>query len=216
MAMTITKNDFQRIHVSLALAVLMIAIGAIIVAAALQFLNVQQKANSNAQIKAKEIQTTLSRAREEEQEIKQKIAQFNALQSAGIIGEEQRLDWVEQIRQIKRSRKLFDVQYEFAPQRPLDATQSAGVPNANLPTPNGNSGNFDFYTSTMQLQMPLLHEDDLLKFLADLRASVHAFIRIRSCSMERLPKNQADRSSTPQLRADCSLDWITIRERKGT
>ncbi len=203
--MAMSKDDFRRIRVSLAAALLMTVAGAAFVAGSLQYLQTEKKANRDEVAKARETKSQLSRARDEEQELKQKIARFNQLKAAGIIGDEQRLDWVEQIRQIKNARKLLDIQYELAPQHALDPTLLPGA-----------SGSFDFYASTMQLKMQLLHEEDLLNFLNDLRTQTRAFIRVRNCNVERLPAGQGERNSGAQLHAECTLDWITLRERKTT
>lgn len=205
MAALISKDDFRRIRLSLALAVVMITIGGAIAFGSTKLLEAERKANREALARRGEIQSKLSRARDEEQEIKQKIARFNTLQARGVIGDERRLDWVEQIRQIKNTRKLFDIQYELAPQRPLEGAIAAA-----------SAGGYDFFASTMRLQMQLLHEDDLLNFLSDLRNSASAYIRTRDCVVERVPKGPSERSGvTPQLKAECSIDWITIREKKG-
>jgi hypothetical protein len=68
--------------------------------------------------------------------------------------------------------------------------------------------------SQMKLQMQLLHEGELLTFLAELRKSVEALIQVRSCSIDRMPPSKVDRSNNAQLRVDCTLEWITLREGK--
>ncbi|MCO5097723.1 MAG: hypothetical protein R3E40_01515 [Rhodocyclaceae bacterium] len=204
MGATITKEDFSRISLSLAAAVIMIIIGAGVVYASLQLHQAEKKGKVMAQARQKESQEKLARARDEELEIKKKIARFNELSNRGIFGEELRLDWIELIRRIKEARKLIDVRYEIAPQQVLDA----GI----LP---GSSGSYVYLTSTMQLRMKLLHEEDLLNFLSDLRASAHAYIRVRRCDVERLPRASDSNGIPPQLGADCTIDWITVREKKA-
>lgn len=204
MGATITKEDFSRISLSLAAAVIMIIIGAGVVYASLQLHQAEKKGKAMAQARQKESQEKLARARDEELEIKKKIARFNELSNRGIFGEELRLDWIELIRRIKEARKLIDVRYEIAPQQVLDA----GI----LP---GSSGSYVYLTSTMQLRMKLLHEEDLLNFLSDLRASAHAYIRVRRCDVERLPRASDSGGIPPQLGADCTIDWITVREKKA-
>ncbi|MCB1891211.1 MAG: hypothetical protein KIT42_13280 [Rhodocyclaceae bacterium] len=204
MGATITKEDFSRISLSLAAAVIMIIIGAGVVYASLQLHQAEKKGKAMAQARQKESQDKLARARDEELEIKKKIARFNELSNRGIFGEELRLDWIELIRRIKEARKLIDVRYEIAPQQVLDA----GI----LP---GSSGSYVYLTSTMQLRMKLLHEEDLLNFLSDLRASAHAYIRVRRCDVERLPRASDSGGIPPQLGADCTIDWITVREKKA-
>jgi hypothetical protein len=205
MAASFTQDDFRRIRLSLAAAILMAAAGGAAVFGAAQLLQAEMKDNAAATARRTEIQGRLARARDEELELKKKIARFNELAGRGIFGLEQRLDWIEQIRQIKHDRKLLDLQYEIAPQQPIEA--------ALLP---GGSAGFDFLSSSMQLKMQLLHEEDLLNFLADLRATVPAFLRVRKCNVERLPKSAGEaRGTAPQLAAECTIDWITVRERKA-
>lgn len=205
MATSFSKDDFRRIRLSLAAAVVMAAAGGAIVYASLLLHQAEKKNQATAQAKRAEIQGRLMRARDEELEVKNKIARYNELSKRGVFGEEQRLDWVEQIRRIKTERKLFDIQYEIAPQQAIDA--------ALLP---GSSANFDFLSSSMQMRMKLLHEEDLLNFLTDLRASAQAYLRVRRCDVDRLPKATGEsRGIPPQLGADCTIDWITIRERKS-
>lgn len=206
MADTFSKDDFKRIALSLAGAVIMIAAGAGAVFASMQLLQSEKKDNAAAQARRADIQSRLARARDEEIEIKKKIARFNELANRGIFGQEQRLDWIETIRRVKNERKLFDIQYEIAPQQTIDP--------AILP---GSSPNFDFFSSPMQMKMKLLHEEDLLNFIGDLRATAPAYLRVRRCDLERMPKTASEiRGLQPQLAADCTIEWITLRERKGT
>lgn len=205
MATSFSKDDFRRIRLSLAAAVVMAAAGGAIVYASMQLNQAEKKNQAMAQAKRAEIQGRLMRARDEELEVKNKIARYNELSGRGIFGEELRLDWVEQIRRIRSERKLFDIQYEIAPQQAIDA--------ALLP---GSSANYDFLSSSMQMRMQLLHEEDLLNFLTDLRATARAYLRVRRCDVDRLPKATGEsRGISPQLSADCTIEWITIREKKA-
>lgn len=205
MAANFTKDDFRRIRLSLAAALVMIGVGATAVYVSAQLRQAEIRNKAVAQSKRDEHHGRLVRARDEELEIKNKIARYNALSAHGIFKEEMRLDWVEQIRRIRTAHKLFDIQYEIAPQKLIDPSI--------LP---GSSANYDFLVSTMQMRMKLLHEDDLLNFLSGLRAEAQAYLRIRRCDVERLPKQTGEIAGIPpQLSADCTIDWITIRERKG-
>jgi len=76
-------------------------------------------------------------------------------------------------------------------------------------------GGYEFMSSAMKLQMQLLHEGDLLGFLADLRANVRALIVVRQCNVERIARATSnERGTQAQLKADCDIDWITLREKK--
>jgi hypothetical protein len=80
------------------------------------------------------------------------------------------------------------------------------------------AGGFEIMSSQMRLQIHLLHEGELLAFLADLRtdlrSTVEALVLVRSCAIERLAPGIGDRGSKAQLKAECTLEWITLKEGK--
>lgn len=140
----------------------------------------------------------LKQVRDEETEIKQKSILFTRLQERGIIGPEQRLEWVELLKEIRDKRRLIDLQYEIAPQRLLDGNPSSS---------------YAFYSSAMKLQLRLLHEEDLTRLIGDLRSQAKALIRVRSCDVARLPASADERSGRrANLSAECEIDWLTLRE----
>ena len=153
-----------------------------------------QKIHKQATGKRAEVQGKLANARNEEQELLEKYSRYEGIVKNGYIGSERRLDWIEQIRKIKNTRKLLDVIYELDPQTVLDGTNASG---------------FDFMVSNTHLQIQLLHEEDLLNFLADLRDGMRAYTSVKSCNVTR----QTRTTSSVQLAADCSIDWVTLRER---
>jgi hypothetical protein len=69
----------------------------------------------------------------------------------------------------------------------------------------------------MRLEMALLHEEDLFRFVGDLRSGLTALVVVRACNVERLPGGEAAkaRSLAPRLRAVCELDLVTIRDKRG-
>lgn len=148
------------------------------------------------------VQEKLARATEEEREIREKVAAYNRLVERGIIGDERRLDWVDAIAAIKANRRLFEVKYSIEPQRPLDL---AGVKGA---------GDVEMLASRMRVELPLLHEGDLLAFLSDLERSLSAYVLMRSCTLQRADKTALDRATAPRLKADCIIDLVTVRDRQ--
>lgn len=135
--MKLGTADFPKLQFSLLLAVLMIAIGAGAVYFSLNGsksakLRLMAAQNEQSDFAGKLFQ----RVRSEENEIKQKSAIFNDLRSRGVIGDEQRLEWVELLKEVRDQRKLIDLKYEIAPQRSLDAKQIDG---------------YNFFSSEMEL-----------------------------------------------------------------
>lgn len=184
---------------SLALLLLSILICAALVIGTLQLSEQNQRNFQQVRNQQNETRTRLARADDDEREIREKIARYQELVAQGRTVPERRLDWVETLRSIQETRRLLGLDYEISPQKPLDSK-------------SGPVGGHEFLASPMKLQMPLLHEDDLLGLLADLSARVQALVSVRKCTIERLPFD-ASRQNPATLRADCEIDWITLREK---
>jgi hypothetical protein len=203
--MKLDVEDLKRLQWALAFLVIMAVVGAASVWTTHRMLGDSDKALKAAATARKDIQTKLSRAREEEQDLREKIGRFLSLKEKGYIGPEKRLDWIETLARIKTERRILKLDYEFTPQRPVDATILAG---------GSSAGGFEIMASRMMLQLHLVHEGELMTFLADLRAQVQALIQVRSCEIERLTPTTTDRSRNAQLKAECTLEWITLKEGK--
>ncbi len=203
--MNLDAKDFKRLQWAIAFLVVMGLVGGGSVWHALQEQSRGEKTFRAATAAQKDIQTKLARAREEEQELREEIGRYQALKARGYIGPEKRLDWIETIARIKTARRIFKLDYEFAPQRPVDAGIVAG---------GAAAGGHEIMSSQMKLQLQLLHEGELLTFLAELRDSVQALIQVRSCAMERIARGNADPGNNAQLKVECMLEWITLKENK--
>lgn len=195
--MKLIPGDFQKLQISLLACLSMIAVGAAAAYLAYQSTQIATRARSTAQAQRNDMTIRLQRVRSEEVEIKEKSALFQRLQNRGVIGDEQRLEWVELLKDIREKRRLLELHYEIEPQRPLDATQGK---------------DFRFNASTMKVQLRLLHEEDLIRFLADIRQQAKALIHTKSCSVSRQPPIASGTPNQANLQAECRIDWITLRE----
>ncbi|MBI5791279.1 MAG: hypothetical protein HZA63_07380 [Rhodocyclales bacterium] len=203
--MKLDAKDFKRLQWAIAFLVLMGAVGGGSVWTALQMKKSGEKALKEATAARTDIQTKLARARDEQAELRDKIDRYQALQARGYIGPEQRLDWIEAIARIKVARRIFSLDYEFTPQRPVESAILPGGPTA---------GGLQFVSSQMRLQAQLLHEAELISLIEDIRNAVQALIQIRSCTIQRLPTSTTDRSNSAQIKAECTLEWITLKDGK--
>jgi hypothetical protein len=197
--MAMAREDFKHLQVPLAIAAILLALGGGAVAGMFKWTEYAKQSNAQAQAAQSDAAGRLARATEEEKEIRLNILQYRALAAKGIIGEERRLDWIERLAAIKTSRKLFDIRYEISEQQRLDT---------------GTAGGADILVSKMHINLPLLHEQDLLNLLADLRAAPRGYFQVKSCSMVRgAPPDK--RVLAPTMAANCELDFYTSRERPG-
>jgi hypothetical protein len=191
-------RDLPRLRVSLLVMALMLALGSVAIVFSRDRIKTAQSAFVAARSERNEFDGKLRRVRGEEDEIRWKATLFNRLQERGVIGEEQRLEWIELLKDVHDRRRLIEIRYEFAPQHALDSldaqTETLGL-----------------YASTMKLQVRLLHGEDLTRLLDDLRQQARALIQVKRCDVARLPRTDAD-NALGLLQADCLIDWITLRE----
>jgi hypothetical protein len=200
--MKLPPGSGQRLALPGIVAAALVAAGVVAVILTQQLV---QKAAAERQAAAAERQSAqeqLARATDEEREIRDRLVDYRKLVERGVIGEEQRLDWVDRIGEIKAARKLFDVKYSIDAQRPVDYP---GL---------GASGDVEFLASAMRLDMLLLHEEDLFRFLDDLRRALSAHVVVRSCTLQRSDRAAPERGLAPRLQASCDIDLVTIRDRK--
>jgi hypothetical protein len=101
---------------------------------------------------------------------------------------------------IRTQRELPDLRYRVERQRLISSVASKPL-------------TVDFYASTMKVELALLHEGDLLNFLADLRESGNAYYAVRRCSLVRTGLAPIVAGLAPRLRAECEIDLITIIDR---
>lgn len=141
--------------------------------------------------------TRLAHAESEKEEIRLYQPQFVELLRRGLVGPERRLDWVEAIRQIQEQRRLLPLTYEIEVQQPYRLETA-------LPT-----GDYTLLGSRMALHMDLLHELDLLNFLADLRLA--GTFAVQDCVIRRSAgAAPVAGAPAPTLNADCTLNWLTL------
>ncbi|MDP2823230.1 MAG: hypothetical protein Q8O52_11235 [Sulfuritalea sp.] len=203
--MKLDANDFKRLQWAIAFLVIMTLVGGGAVWSTQQLKKGSEKDFREAAAARKDIQTRLARASEEQQELRNKIERFKALKARGYIGPERRLDWIETVARLKAARRVFKLDYEFAPQRPVEASLLPG---------GASAGGFEIMSSQMRLELQVLHEGEVLAFLAELRDAVEALVQVRSCAFERIAPVNTDRGQNAQLKADCILEWITLKEGK--
>jgi hypothetical protein len=149
------------------------------------------------------IQTKLRQATDEEKEIRASLVDYQRMRQRGIIGEENRLDWVEALNNIRNERGIYDTRYSIEPQRPLDYPGFKKVPG------------IDFLDSRMKIDADLLHEEDLFNILADLRARLAPYVIGRECDLRRSTGARSD-DYGPHLKVQCTLDLVTIRDSAET
>jgi hypothetical protein len=198
------REDLRRLRLPIAAMAILAAIGiaAILVTEHYYILESKQREASLADRKA--AQERVAKVAEEEREIRENLVHYRKLIERGIVGPERRLDWIDAITAIKNERRLFEIRYAIEPQRVLDYPGTAS------------KGSARFMVSRMKLEMQLLHEGDLLNFLADLNAAGKAYVSVRGCDIQRAEPGAPGRTISPRLRASCSIDLVTLSQETAT
>jgi hypothetical protein len=195
-----TREELKRLMLPLALALALLGAGTALIWSAGGALQTAQGQLAVAQAERRQNNERLARISEEEREVSEKIDVYHRLKQLNILGEERRLEWADAITRIRTQRELLDLRYSVDRQRLL-----ASAP--------GKPGNVDFYASTMKVELQLLHEEDLLRFLSDLRQSGNAFYSVKKCALGRTGQAVTGSTMTPRLRADCEIDLVTVIDR---
>ena len=198
--MNFTRNELQKLSIPVLISLALIAAGIALMRLADGSLRAERERFAAAQAERRQNAERLARIAEEEREVKEKLDVYQQLQALNILGEERRLEWADAIARIRAHRELLDLRYRVERQQLVNS----------LP---GKPAGVEFYASTMRVDLALLHEEDLLRFLADLRASGNAFYSVRRCAMTRSGTPAAALNITPRLRGDCTIDLITIVDR---
>jgi len=199
--MNIARDDLKRLRMPLAVAIVLLALGAACLIASGYYLDEARTARDATRLSRVAAQERVSRVAEEERGIRDDLVYYEQMRKRGIVGEQSRLDWIESITRIKNERKLFEIRYNFDAQRPLDYPGLVATPSA------------EFVVSRLKLDMLLLHEGDLLNFLADLQAGIKAHVSVRNCTVTRIERGAAPGATTlqPRLRAECQVDLVSVR-----
>ncbi len=198
--MTFTTEELKRLAAPLLIGLALLAAGAFLVQMSGDALASAQRSLAAAQKERSESTERLARIAEEEREVSQKLDVYRRLRSLNVLGEERRLEWADAITRIRTQRELLDLRYRVERQQLLYSAV-------------GKPANVDFFASTMKVDLALLHEEDLLRFLTDLRASGNAYYSVKRCAIQRTGQAATGTTMAPRLRADCEIDLITIVDR---
>ena len=198
--MNFTNQELKTLALPLLACLALLAAGAGFIAWTQQTLRSSERQLGAAREQRAQARERLMRIAEEEKEVKEKLEVYLRLRDLGILGDERRLEWADAMTRIRTQRELPDLRYRVERQRLISS-----VP--------GNPAAVDFYASSMRVELALLHEGDLVNFLADLRESGNAYYAVKGCSISRIGAAPTLAGLAPRLRAECEIDLITILDR---
>ncbi len=143
-------------------------------------------------------QTRMRQSGDEKETIVKYVDAYRDLEKSGFAGEEQRINWLDALRNANARAELFGVSYQI------------GIQHAYPYAAELDPGTISLQESIMELDMRLLHEGDLLRFVEELRAQQAGLFHIRDCTLIRTDRSDTLRNQ-PYINAKCDLAWITAR-----
>jgi hypothetical protein len=149
--------------------------------------------------RVQEARTRLDGARRERDSLIESSDVFRTLVDRGLLQGERRLELVELVNQLRTRFQLFSLDYDIAPQRPLQLANGGGFTAV------------DVLGSRVKIHLRALHEGDVLGFISALAQTPQGFYPVDSCTMRRLQPTQELQA---HVEADCTLEWITLQEKK--
>lgn len=191
--MSFSVADIPEVKFSLSAFVISLALAAGLISFSDSYLEKAKQQRQAAQKQLNDARTQLATAQSDKENMATYQAEFEALQSQKIIGNEPRLDWSERLEKLRKQGLVIDFKYNIAPQ------QSYAAPAGTDP------GSFTLHLSPMSLQLDLLHEMQLLQFLTEMRAQLPGWFILDQCAVSAAPPQGG------ALKADCMGGWFTMK-----
>lgn len=191
-------TELKSLQGPLVIMIIVIGLSAGLVYQLEQALTVSKRELAQQQVQMREARTRLQKSGEEKNVIVRYLPNYQYLQRIGFVGDEQRLNWLEGLRLSNQEAQLFGVQYQIGSQQPYPYAAEL------------NAGQLTLHQSVMKLNFQLLHEGDLMSFLAALGKQGAGFFAVNACKLDRIATGGSIRFQ-PNLRATCDIAWITLR-----
>jgi hypothetical protein len=124
---------------------------------------------------------------------------YSEYKASGLVGQERRLSWIESLESTNQVLRLPTLGYSLNPQETFvrpGFLLKRGV---------------SVMSSPMDLNIGLLHEEDMFALLEGLRLSIQNLFTVDSCSITRQkPVGQSLDTRQSNLQSNCSIRWVTI------
>ena len=140
---------------------------------------------------------------EEAKRIQKYFPEFVDLYNRGVIGNEQRLNWIEVLQNAGARIKIPSLSYSISSQKDY------------IPAYSISMGSYKLYKSEMTLNISLLHEGDLFNLLHALNNEARGEYNLTSCNFDRGQQDIIESPKAANIRASCELEWYTIKLASG-
>ncbi|ADE10921.1 hypothetical protein [Sideroxydans lithotrophicus] len=197
--MKVSKDDLPFLKWSLGAFLLSLALAGGLISLSEHFLAQSLKDRETAQKQLTDARTQLVAAQSDQENMAAYALEYNSLLGQKVIGNEQRLDWLEGLDKLRQQNIVLDFKYTISPQQPY------------APKPALDAGNFQLNRSNMTLQIDLLHEEQLLQLFSKMKQQLSGWFMLDGCSISRTDPTD----DLAPLKADCTGGWFTMKNRNA-
>jgi hypothetical protein len=158
-----------------------------------------------------EARSRVAKVRQERDDLRDSVRNFQTLNARGVLLPEQRLDWIETLNALKARHRILDIRYDVAPQRSLRMNRSPSF------------SAIDVMGSRVTMKLSARHDGDLIAFLDEFPRLNRGLFPIDRCSIKRIDETERPTPNAAgvlkevvigaQLTAECTLEWITLRDK---
>lgn len=181
------------------LLLLALAFG-VMIFAFFQFYEAQSELNSTRN--TFHYQQGLNRAAFDNREtLNQYLDTYNDFKANGIIGEAQRLQWIETLQKLSNNYLIPRVQFTL--EGAVQATETT--------TPYWRD-DINMLSTPMRLEMRLAHEGDLFRLMTALEKQALGMFSIDTCELSRVEARQDIDYTDKEITSICYLHWYTLAD----
>jgi hypothetical protein len=203
-----TRDDIEALRIPLIVLAVTLILTAGVVYFSANVLETARRGLTQRETQLREARLRIQNAGEEKEMIARYLGSYQQLARAGLVGDEQRINWLDSLRIANEQAGIFGVEYDISAQRPYAYASEF------------NAGQLLLQESLMRLRFSLLHEEDLPRFFNALAQRGSGFFTIDHCVVRRLRSGDTDKSLQfePHLATECELRWLTVKpsaEKKG-
>lgn len=196
--MKLSSRHLDSLKAPLAVLVIVAIAGAGVVSWTRATIAQDQRALSAQENQLREARSRFQRSGDERDLIVKFMGPYQELRAHGLIGPEQRINWLDALRVTNQQAGLFGAEYQVSTQQPYPYAQEF------------NASKLGMAQSLMKLNLRLSHEGELMRFFRVLESQNAGTFDINQCVLERTGSAPGPLTPQPNLRAECELAWITF------
>ena len=201
MKQVFSGEGLRSLRTAWILLLVSIAAGAGIVWGTHWYYEKEKRDSAGSERRLREARARLDTVRRERDSLQQSAEVFSTLMDRGLLQNERRLDLVELVNALRARYQLAGLDYEISPQRPLVLAGGRVFQSV------------DVLASRVKLRARALHEGDAIGFIDALSRTPQGFFPVDRCTLRRIEVAAPD-SLQPRVEADCTLEWVTLREKR--